>query len=914
MNSVGRSGDPFRTSEVCPVTGLPVLQKDEWVDVDFGRNYRVTLRVLGGCILHSRPSGHATRQDVEEVLMFTRKVTDEIFGQDRRYVQIEDYIGLSGASLDARNTFIQVMKKRPRLLGVVFCNTSLLFKVSVKLARRLTPFDMSVELEEDLTCAARRALELLSLSGALPPDSTGRSMYHTASESYTPHSGSASYPDGPPQPVSLKKRAWLRRLLRPGRKEITVDDFLGLLASIDWEESGPLSVPSDVKHPSHPLNPLYESVSIIKGDLDQLINEREEWARTLDIERAYLRQLFDNSQIAMLRGSTGAIVQQINPQFTRVFGYTPEEAIGLNVDDLIAPKGKEEEMRGTTRCVERGDKVSLNTMRRHKDGTLIPVELLVFPITIEGRNVGAYAMYMDVRERIRAENALRESEERYRSILENMNEGYYETDLAGNFTFVNEAMSAMIGYEKDELIGSNNRAYMDDETARKVYTAFNRVYSTGSPERGFEWDSIRKDGSRAVVETSVSLILGSDGGPAGFRGLVRDVTERELSKMEKKTLEAQLQHAQRMEAIGTLAGGIAHNFNNLLMGIQGNASLVALDMGPEHPHYERLKTIEKLVKSGSKLTSQLLGYAREGRYEVRSINLNPVIEDTARTFSSARKEVRMHTDLCPSLRPVLADRGQIEQALINLFVNAADAMPEGGDLHVTTRNTTSKEMKGKPYMPKEGDYALLMVSDTGQGMTNETRAKIFEPFFTTKGLSKGTGLGLASVYGIVKAHGGYIDVESEIGRGTTFEIYFPLTDAPVESVAEKEVLVPLGSGVLLLVDDEETVLEVGAEMLTRMGYTVYKARSGEEALSVFQEGHREIDLVILDMIMPDMGGGYVYDRLKQIDPDAKVLLASGYGMDDKATEILKRGCDDFIQKPFDMTVLSQKLKGVINGC
>ncbi|MFO7784328.1 MAG: PAS domain S-box protein [Desulfatiglandales bacterium] len=914
MNSEGGSGDPLKAEDICPVTGLPILQKDEWVDLDFGRNYRVTIRVLGGCILHSRPSGYGTLQDAEEVLDFTRSVTDEIFGQGRRYVQIEDYTDLSGASLDARNTFIQVMKKRPRLLGVIFCNTSPLFKVSVKLARRLTPLDISVELEEDFMCAARRAFELLSLNGAFPTDSCGRPLVSVSPTFDVRDSAPASHPEGPPRALDRKKIRWFRGRLRPDRQEVTVDDFLGLLASIDWDESGPISVPSEVKDPSHPLNSLYESVSIIKGDLDKLISEREGWARTLDIERAYLLQLFDNSQIAMLRGSIGAIVQQINPEFTRVFGYTPEEVIGLNVDDVIAPEGKEEEVRGTTRCVEKGDKVSLKTIRRHKDGTLIPVELLVFPIIIDGRNVGAYAMYMDIRESIRAENALRESEERHRSILENMNEGYYEVDLAGNLTFANNAMTDLLGYEKDELIGLNNRAYMDEETARKVYKAFNRVFRTGSPEGGFQWNNIRKDGSRVVVETSVSLIVNADGRPVGFRGLVRDVTERELSKVEKKKLEAQLQHAQRMEAIGTLAGGIAHNFNNILMGIQGNASLVALDLDRGHSHYERLKTIEKLVSSGSKLTSQLLGYAREGRYEVRAVNLNPVIEETARTFGSARREVRVQTDLAPSLRPVLADREQIEQALINLFVNAADAMPEGGELHVTTKNTTSKEMKGKPYMPEEGDYALLVIRDTGLGMDNETRAKIFEPFFTTKGLSKGTGLGLASVYGIVKAHGGYIDVESEIGRGATFEIYLPLTDTPVESTAEKEVLISLGSGVVLLVDDEETVLDVGAEMLSRMGYTVYKARNGEESLRMFQAEYRDIDLVILDMIMPDMGGGYVYDHMKQIDPDVKVLLASGYGMDEKATGILKRGCDDFIQKPFDMTVLSQKLKGIMNRC
>jgi signal transduction histidine kinase/CheY-like chemotaxis protein len=453
---------------------------------------------------------------------------------------------------------------------------------------------------------------------------------------------------------------------------------------------------------------------------------------------------------------------------------------------------------------------------------------------------------------------------------------------------------------------------MDEATAGEVFAAFNRVYRTGRPESGFNWETLRLDGSRAVVETSISLRMGARGEPEGFRGLVRDVTDRERDRSEKRRLEAQLQHAQRMEAIGTLAGGIAHNFNNLLMGIQGNASLMTLDLDPDHPHLDRLKTIEKLVRSGSELTRQLLGYAREGRYEVRAVDLNQLVRETAGTFGAARKEIRVHTDLPPSLPSVLADRGQIEQALMNLFVNAADAMSQGGDLFVTTKKASRRDMGEKPYESREGAYVLLVVRDTGQGMDEETKAKIFEPFFTTKGLSRGTGLGLASVYGIVKAHGGYIEVASEVGIGTTFEIHLPATQASAEVSLESDKTIDSGSGTVLLVDDEETVLAVGAEMLSRMRYTVLQASGGEEAVRLFQEAHEGIDLVILDLIMPDMGGGEVFDRLTKIDPSVKVLLASGYSMDGKAAEILKRGCDDFIQKPFDMALLSQKVNGLLN--
>jgi signal transduction histidine kinase/ActR/RegA family two-component response regulator len=411
----------------------------------------------------------------------------------------------------------------------------------------------------------------------------------------------------------------------------------------------------------------------------------------------------------------------------------------------------------------------------------------------------------------------------------------------------------------------------------------------------------------------VDHILSAEGEPTGFRGVVRDVTEREAARKEKKRLEAQLQHAQRMEAVGTLAGGIAHNFNNILMGIQGNASLMALDLDPEDARAGRLKTIEKLVCSGSDLTRQLLGYAREGRYEVRPVDLNNLVWEMADTFGAARREIRVHTDLCGTLSAVLADRGQVEQAIMNLLVNAADAMPQGGDLHLVTKNRSRLEMREKPYIPKAGNYVLLEVRDTGTGMDEETQAKIFEPFFTTKGLSKGTGLGLASVYGIVKAHGGYIDVTSRVGEGTLFELFLPATDAPAVSPVEKGSSIVPGKGTILLVDDEPIVLDAGAEMLARLNYTVLTAAGGEEAVRCFERDHGEIDLVILDLIMPDLSGGEVFDRLKQIDEGARVLLSSGYTVDGKAAEILERGCDDFIQKPFDLRTLSRKVEGLLDA-
>ncbi len=500
-----------------------------------------------------------------------------------------------------------------------------------------------------------------------------------------------------------------------------------------------------------------------------------------------------------------------------------------------------------------------------------------------------------IAERKQAEEALQESEERYRTVLEASPDPVVAYDMEGKVIYVNPVFTQVFGWISEELLGGKID-YIPEDNWPETQMMIDMVLA-GENFSGIESRRYTKQGNIVDVTISGSIYLDRDGNPAGSIHVLRDITER-------KRLEAQLQYAQKIEAVGTLAGGVAHDFNNLLMGIQGNVSLMLMDMDSAHPDYERLKNIEKQIQSGARLTSHLLGYARKGKYEVKPLDLNQLVEETSDTFGRTKKEITIHQEPAEDLFPVEADPGQIEQVLLNLFVNASDAMPGGGKLILKTMNITHKDMKGKLYEPKPGNYVLLTVTDTGIGMYKKTMERIFDPFFTTKDMGRGTGLGLASAYGIIKAHGGYIDVDSRRGHGTTFSIYLPATEKEVQRVVRTAERVAKGTGKVLLVDDEEAVLEVGQELLEATGYTVLTAKDGKEAIKVYRKNRDNIDIVVLDMVMPNMGGGEAYDRMKEMNPNVKVLLSSGYSIDGEASEILERGCDGFIQKPFTMKELS----------
>jgi PAS domain S-box-containing protein len=641
------------------------------------------------------------------------------------------------------------------------------------------------------------------------------------------------------------------------------------------------------------------------------LTEREQAKKALKESESRHRMLFEHAAegIVVVDITSGKIMYA-NPAICKLLGYSEKELTNMAVRD-IHPKKKLKRILNEFRAMTQGEKrLAQNIPCVRKDGTRIYVNINSTQVVIDGIEC-VVGFLQDITQRVNTEAALRQSEERYRNILTSIEEGYFEVDLAGNFTFLNEAVCKMFGYHRDELMGMNNRQYTRPQTAKKMFKIFHKVYRTGKSASATNYEIITKSGSKKILEVSASLIKDAANTPVGFRGLLRDVTKRMKGEKEKKRIASQIQQAQKMEAIGTLAGGIAHDFNNLLMGFQGNISLMLLDLDEDHPYSEYLKNMESYVIRGSELTRQILGFARRGKFQVRTTSLNDLLEKSADMFSRTKKEISIHKKFQEDLWPVEVDRGQFEQVMLNLFVNSWQAMPGGGNLYLETENVYLEENHEKPYEIFPGPYVRISVTDTGIGMDNEIQQRIFEPFFTTKAVGRGTGLGLASAYGIIKNHNGIIDVYSEIGHGAIFKIYLPASDKTVvreNPLAEK---LKKGTESILLVDDEEMVVDIGKELLEKLGYSVIPASGGSEAIKKFRQHKHQIDLVILDMIMPDMSGSETFDNLKTIDPDIKILLSSGYSIDGQASEILNRGCNGFVQKPFNLEQISSKIREIL---
>jgi PAS domain S-box-containing protein len=497
---------------------------------------------------------------------------------------------------------------------------------------------------------------------------------------------------------------------------------------------------------------------------------------------------------------------------------------------------------------------------------------------------------------------LQRSEERYRLLLDNAAEAIFVL-RDGRIRFWNPVLQQLTGYERNQIKDAVFAELVAEEDRMAFLDLLARAEASPTPviREGLRMKRRAKEPLWMDV-TCVAIRWDEDPALLCF---VQDISERRI-------LQGQLFRSQKMEAIGTLAGGIAHDFNNLLAGILGYVSILQAGKEPGTTEYEQLQTIEQQIDSARGLTRQLLGFARGGTYEMKPWDLNQIVQGAVDLYGHTKREIEVVLDLQNEECVADCDRGQIEQVLINLFVNATQAMPEGGTLTVRTGKKAYPEDLTKPFGLPAGWYVEVEIQDTGIGMDEATQARIFDPFFTTKDLGGGSGLGLASVYGILKNHRGLIRVQSQLGQGSTFICALPRSKASAVAREKRRLKgTHQGEGTVLVVDDQEIIRTVSKAMLEMIGYGVLKAESGEEGLAIFQENRDKIKLVLLDMIMPGMNGKETFHRLRAMDPRIPVILASGYSVGSDVDALLAEGCNGFIQKPFNVAKLAEKISQVL---
>ena len=634
-------------------------------------------------------------------------------------------------------------------------------------------------------------------------------------------------------------------------------------------------------------------------------------------EQTRYKELLENVDDAVYIMDLNGNILEANESAYSQLGYTPEMFFELNLNKIIPENDAHLMLYNLVEKaqVQTQPRINLETFHLKKNGTRVPVEIHSRAISYRGKKV-ILNVARDISKRIEAQKALRESEERYRSVVENSRDGIVILNNDLKILFANERFCEILGRPRIEIQNHDVRKYLEPSEHRNIETHFRKIQKGEKLNSGPICTIIRDSGEARSVKISANRFRDS-GEKERIVSQVSDITDQLRAESEKQHLEAQLMHAQKMEAIGTLAGGIAHDFNNILMGIQGYLSLMRLgneaDDSKDDQYGKYIQGIEDNVMSAANLTEQLLGFARKGKYTLRLTCLNDIIERSTHMFMRTKKEITLHKRCHEDIWNVEVDQGQIEQVLINLYLNAWHAMPEGGDLYIQTENVVLSDAHCKPFEVEGGNYVKLSVTDSGIGMDPDTIGRIFEPFFTTKEIGKGTGLGLASAYGIIKNHKGIIRVYSEQGHGTTFVIYLPASQAEEKNETDTDYTITKGTEQILLVDDEEGPIQVEKLMLKELGYRVMTAASGREAIDIYAEHTNTVDLIALDMIMPEMNGRATYEELKKINADVRVLLVSGYSLNKQVEELLELGCNGFIQKPFDIIELSRTLRGVFDN-
>jgi len=667
---------------------------------------------------------------------------------------------------------------------------------------------------------------------------------------------------------------------------------------------------------------------LVKGQVDgnllgrtiRYAFERHQVRRQLESSEQQLRAalerfaaILESALDAVVTIDAGGVITGWSTQAESMFGWSKSEAVGQVLSSIvIPPQHREAHGRGLERFLATGEgpilrrRIEITALR--KDGHEFPVELSVSPVRL-GDTWEFSAFVRDLSERKRTEAALRESEVGYRTLVERAPVGIYRSSAEGKFLSVNAALVRILGYDSPEEVQQLDMArdvYADSAERQRL---LDRDSYTDREYDEVEATWKRRDGLLLTVQLSVRAERSATTGIAYYETIVRDVTEQ-------RRLQEQLLQSQKMEAVGRLAGGVAHDFNNLLTVIISYTDLLLEDLGRDDPKREDVAAVRKAAEGAAALTHQLLAFSRKQVLQPKVLDVNATVATTEKLLRRLiGEDIQLVAKLASGLGRVKADPGQIEQVIMNLAVNARDAMPAGGQLTIETANVEMDEayVRGHP-LAQPGRYVMLAVSDTGIGMDEETKAHIFEPFFTTKEMGKGTGLGLATVYGIVKQSGGFIWLYSEPGQGTSFKIYMPRVDESAERAtpAAAETL-PRGTETVLVVEDAPAVRAVTRQVLERQGYTVLEAPSGEAALVLATKHQGPIQLLLTDVVMPGVSGRQLAELLAPLRPDMLVLYTSGYTDDSVVRHRVLESGIAYLQKPFTPDGLARKVREVLDS-
>ncbi|MFN2355465.1 MAG: PAS domain S-box protein [Desulfopila sp.] len=626
------------------------------------------------------------------------------------------------------------------------------------------------------------------------------------------------------------------------------------------------------------------------------------------------RTILQTAMSGIWRTNMQGQLLEVNEAYCRMSGYSKQELLTMRISDIEVNQTHEETVAGILKTKKQGAS-RFESRHRCKNGVVIDVEVSIQFLAVDGQQYVAFLR--DITERKRVERELQESRKQYHDLVEGTPDLIAKVDLMGRFTFVNHAANKIFGLSPEDCIGRLAFDFIHPEDQEATIKAFNGWIQSKEEVFILENRQVSTDGREHLMAWSARAEYGEDGTIVGFAGTARDITEMKRSEAERGKLESQFHQSQKIESVGQLAGGVAHDFNNMLGVILGRSELALLHMDPAQPHYQDLLEIHKAAEHSAALTRQLLAFARKQTIAPRIIDLNETVEGMLKML---RRLIGEDIDLtwrpAKDVAPIKMDPTQLDQILANLCVNARDAITGVGKLIIETGRVRFDEeycADHAGFIP--GTFIMLAVSDNGCGMNPETISHLFEPFFTTKEQGKGTGLGLASVYGAVKQNNGFINVYSEPGQGTTFRIYLPLHQAGTQLQADKVMAQPASRGneTILLVEDEPAILRLATMMLEKQGYVVIAATTPGEAIRLAHEYSGSIDLLMTDVVMPEMNGRDLAKKLLSIYPGIKRLFMSGY----TANVIAHHGVLDegvyFIQKPFSSKDLGAKLRAILEN-